>query len=93
MEVGLEYSYEHLDKLEIEPLTVEDFELVEQHSSFIEEQLLNQVCVFYHRQEFVLWLSNTTVKLRAKCEGQAKCYYVGLNSELHIEAKMRAKAT
>jgi len=29
VEVSLEYSYEHLDKLEIEPLTVEDFELVE----------------------------------------------------------------
>jgi hypothetical protein len=29
VEVGLEYSYEHLDALEIEPLTVDDFELVE----------------------------------------------------------------
>lgn len=44
---SLEYSFEHLDSIELEPLTVDDFELVEQHSSYIEEQLLNQIGVFY----------------------------------------------
>jgi hypothetical protein len=36
VEVGLEYSFERLESLEIEPLTVEDFELVEQNSAYIE---------------------------------------------------------
>ena len=33
------------------------------------------------------------MKLRAKCKGSARCYYVGIDSELHIQAKMRAKVT
>lgn len=39
--VSVEYSFEHLSSIELEPLTVDDFELVETHSAFIEEQLLN----------------------------------------------------
>ena len=45
---SLEYSFEHLESIELEPLTVDDFEIVETNSGFIEEQLLNQVGVFYH---------------------------------------------
>lgn len=38
---SIEYSFEHADSIELEPLTVDDFELVETNSAYIEEQLLN----------------------------------------------------
>jgi len=47
--VSIEYSFEHLDSIELEPLTVDDFELVEIHAAYIEEQLLNQIGVFYNQ--------------------------------------------
>lgn len=45
---SIEYSFEHADSIELEPLTVDDFELVEANSAYIEEQLLNQIGVFYN---------------------------------------------
>ena len=39
--VAIEYSYEKLDELELEPVTVEDYEVIEQNCEQIEEQLLN----------------------------------------------------
>jgi len=34
---SIEYSFEHLESIELEPLTIDDFELVETHSAYIEE--------------------------------------------------------
>ena len=45
---SIEYSFEKLLKLELEPLTVDDFEIIEKNADFIEEQLLNQAGVFYN---------------------------------------------
>jgi peroxin-1 len=39
--VSIEYSYEKLESIELEPITVDDFEVIEQHCNQIEEQLLN----------------------------------------------------
>ena len=36
MEVSIEYSYEKLDALELEPLTVDDYEVIEQNCEQIE---------------------------------------------------------
>ena len=47
VQASIEYSYEKLEAIELDPLTVDDFELIEQHCNQIEEQLLNQVGVFY----------------------------------------------
>ena len=41
VEVAIEYSFEKLKQIDMEPYTAEDFELVEKHSEFVEEQLLN----------------------------------------------------
>ena len=88
---SIEYSFEHLDSVELEPLTVDDFELVEAHSAYIEEQLLNQIGVFYNNQKFVLWINNAVVSLQTKCKESAKCFYLGVDSELHIQTKTRPK--
>ena len=35
--VSIEYSFEKLKQIELEPLTADDFEIIEKNSSFIEE--------------------------------------------------------
>ena len=39
----------------------------------------------------MLWLGNALVKMASKCQGSAKCYYLTVDSELHIETKIRKK--
>ena len=41
MNASIEYSFDYSESIQLEPLTVDDFELVETHSSYVEEQLLN----------------------------------------------------
>ena len=57
---SVEYSYKKLSALELDPLTVADFEIIEQNSDQIEEQLLNQVGVFHENQMFLLFLGTVT---------------------------------
>ena len=37
VEVSIEYSYEKLNAIELEPITVEDYEVIEQNCGQIEE--------------------------------------------------------
>jgi Peroxisome biogenesis factor 1, N-terminal len=93
--VQIEYSYQKLQHLELEPATADDFEIVEQNSSQIEEQLLNQVGVFFRGQTFVLFLGQqgTVVRLRSVIDARnsSNCYYLTESCELHIAAKARPK--
>ena len=41
LQVAIEYSYEKLNSIELEPVTVEDYEIIEQNCEQIENQLLN----------------------------------------------------
>lgn len=41
VQASCEYSFEKLKEIELEPLTPEDFEIIERNCEFIEEQLLN----------------------------------------------------
>lgn len=41
VQAAIEYSFEKLKQIELEPLTPDDFEIIEKNCSFIEEQLLN----------------------------------------------------
>jgi len=93
VQAAIEYSFEKLKQLELEPLTADDFEIIERNCEFIEEQLLNQVGVFYDRQRFVIFnieAANVSVRLISKVNGvQAKCFYLSVDSELHIAPKLR----
>ena len=41
VQAAIEYSFEKLKQIELEPLTPDDFEIIEKNCNFIEEQLLN----------------------------------------------------
>ncbi len=47
---SIEYSFQKLKQVELEPLTPEDFEIIEKNSGYIEECLLNQVGTLYDKQ-------------------------------------------
>ncbi len=93
MEASLEYSFEKLKQLELEPLTPDDFEIIERNAGFIEEQLLNQVGVFYDGQRFnvIIGEGNVSIRMISKISKQsaAKCFYLNVDSELHIAPKLR----
>jgi len=94
--VQLEYSFEKLPKIELEPLTADDFELIEKNCEFIESEMLNQVGVFYEGQLLVIYLNgNLMARLRSKIESDARanCYYLTAESELHIAVVQRQQAT
>ena len=41
VEAAIEYSFEKLKQVELEPVTADDFEIIERNCGYIEEQLLN----------------------------------------------------
>ena len=41
VEASIEYSFEKLKQVELEPVTADDFEIIERNCGYIEEQLLN----------------------------------------------------
>lgn len=67
VEAAIEYSYEKLKQVELEPLTADDFEIIERNCGYIEEQLLNQVGVFYDNQRFTIWMGDGNVSVRLIC--------------------------
>jgi len=93
VQASIEYSFEKLKAIELEPLTPEDFEIIEKNSEFIEEHLLNQVGVFYDKQKFVIYLhQNTSARLISKVRSgkdmpASKCFFLTVSSELHIAPK------
>lgn len=95
VEAAIEYSFERLKQVELEPLTPDDFEVIERNAGYIEEQLLNQVGVFYDGQIFNVLIGegNVSVRLITKVQksqaAQAKCFYLTVDSELHIAPKLR----
>lgn len=101
VQAAIEYSFEKLKQIELEPLTPDDFEIIEKNCNFIEEQLLNQVGVFYDRQKFIISMNDggVIVRLISKIGRQsaisgnqiAKCFYLTVDSELHIAPKLRPK--
>ena len=90
----IEYSFQKLESVELEPVTALDFSIIEENSEFIEQNLLNQMQVFYVDQLFVLHLQdNKVVKLKTKIKTKPKqkyanCFYLTQDCELHIIPKL-----
>lgn len=89
----IEYSFEKLEAVELEPVTAYDFDMIEQNSAFIEQNLLNQMQLFYPDQQFILHLPNYQVaRLQTKIKKSrktnlVKCFYLTKDCELHIIPK------
>eukprot|EP00347_Sterkiella_histriomuscorum_P013019 403366324 len=74
VQCSLEYSFEKLKKIELEPLTADDFEIIEKNSEYVEDQLLNQIGVFYNEQKLIIFMNydgvgSTFTRLKCKISG------------------------
>lgn len=75
-------------RVDLDPETVEDWETLEKHAGFVEEQLLGQMGVVFPHQTFTVWVANLPVKLRV-LECGNKPVRLGNNTELVVTPKPR----
>ncbi|KAH9258221.1 hypothetical protein BASA81_003270 [Batrachochytrium salamandrivorans] len=75
-------------RVDLDPETVEDWETLEKHAGFVEEQLLGQIGVVFPHQTFTVWVANLPVKLRV-LECGNKPVRLGNNTELVVTPKPR----
>lgn len=71
----------------LQPLGVDDFEVIEAHPSYIEEQLLSQIWCVQSSMIFPVWVYGTAVKLRVVQLDHPVCF--DLCTELCIESSSR----
>jgi hypothetical protein len=93
VDIGVEYSIGNLKKIELEPLTVDDYELIEENTEFIENEILNQIGIFYNDLVFPTVIHfNKIASLRAKIEiDEANCYYLDPDCEILVKPLRRQK--
>ena len=56
LEVSIQYTFRHLKKVEFEPITADDYEIVCHFAEEIEYNLLNQIGVFYNGLLFTCYV-------------------------------------
>ena len=96
LEVSLQYTFRHLKKIEFEPLTPDDYDTVRHFSEEIEENLLNQVGVFFNGMLFTYYAgrdSHYKVRLKVnisnKVAERAEWFMLGINAQISVLSKIR----
>lgn len=58
VEAQIEYGSERVTEIELEPMEVIDFDLIQDNCEWVEENVLNQLQVVYQNQCFVIYFPN-----------------------------------
>ncbi|KAJ3293122.1 Peroxisome biosynthesis protein pex1 [Borealophlyctis nickersoniae] len=79
------------NSVHVEPLTADDWEILELHAGYLEEQLLNQVRVVYKDQIFTVWVHQQTIirLLVVETNPAGKCVKLGVDAEVIVAPKQR----
>ncbi|KAI8073284.1 P-loop containing nucleoside triphosphate hydrolase protein [Gongronella butleri] len=79
----------------VEPYTEDDWEILELHAGYVEENLLSQLRVVYSNQLFCVWIHGKTLVRLKVAEIQPKHAFVKLtsNTEVIVAPKVRKAAT
>jgi len=75
----------------VEPLTEDDWEILELHANYIEEQFLNQIRIVFRDEIILIWIHQQTL-IRMKIvdyESSAKCVKLDVNAEIIVSPKQR----
>ncbi|ORX46363.1 AAA-domain-containing protein [Piromyces finnis] len=75
----------------VEPLTEDDWEILELHANYIEEQFLNQIRIVFRDEIILIWIHQQTL-IRMKIvdyESMAKCVKLDVNAEIIVSPKQR----
>ncbi|TPX34139.1 hypothetical protein SmJEL517_g03115 [Synchytrium microbalum] len=77
--------------VDVEPLTEDDWEILELHAGYLEDQMLNQVRVVYTNQIIAVWIhQRTCIRLRVlSTTPSAKCVRLDIDAEVIVAPKQR----
>ncbi|KAI8922094.1 P-loop containing nucleoside triphosphate hydrolase protein [Powellomyces hirtus] len=75
----------------VEPLTIDDWEILELHAGYLEEQFLNQVRVVWKNQILTVWVhGQTIIRLKVvETDPDADCVLLDTNAEVIVAPKQR----
>ncbi|KAJ7125012.1 P-loop containing nucleoside triphosphate hydrolase protein [Mycena epipterygia] len=95
VEIGLVYDLSLATSVATEPLTADDWEIIDLHASHVETTLLSQVRVAKTGQEIDVWvLGRTRVRLRVVAiepESKGNALLLTTNTEVSIAPKLHSK--
>ena len=96
LEVSVQYTFRHLKKVEFEPITPDDYEIVRHFAEEIEYNLLNQIGVFFNGLVFPCYVGPDLgyrilfkVNIKEKLMTRAECFMLSLQAEISIPPKIR----
>ncbi|KAJ3049838.1 Peroxisome biosynthesis protein pex1 [Rhizophlyctis rosea] len=77
--------------IHVEPLTADDWEILELHAGYLEEHLLRQIRVVYPGQILTVWVyQQTLIRLRVvSTSPTAKCVKLDVDAEVVVAPKTR----
>ncbi|GBG32884.1 26S proteasome regulatory subunit 6B [Hondaea fermentalgiana] len=84
-------------RVEVDPATADDWDILQMHAHFVEDELLSQISVLGPGQRFPMWVHghiriNMQVSNIALVEqGQALCVRLARNTEVLVAPKLRSK--
>ncbi|KAF2074614.1 hypothetical protein CYY_004084 [Polysphondylium violaceum] len=90
VKVKVNTSISSATSIQVEPLTSDDWEILEVNSSYLEEQLLNQVNILFVGQIVPIWIHHKTmIQLRVLETQPADVVKLSPNSEIIVAPKPR----
>lgn len=96
LQVSVQYTFRHLKKVEFEPITPDDYEIVRHFAEEIEYSLLNQIGVFFNGLIFPCYVGPDLqyrilfkVNIKEKLMARAECFMLSLEAEISIPPKIR----
>ncbi|KAF8515366.1 AAA-domain-containing protein [Hysterangium stoloniferum] len=93
LEIGLLHDLPVAKSVSTEPLSSDDWEILELHAGYVEDNLLSQVRAASMGQEIDVWvLGRTRVRFRVvSYDPQGPAVLLGTNTEVSIAPKLRSK--
>lgn len=96
VEVSIQYTFRHLKKVEFEPLTPDDYDIVVHFQDYIEWNLFNQIGVLYNGLIFPWYVGSNQqykilfkVNIKDKINERAECFMLNKGAEAEIPPKLR----
>jgi len=96
LEVSIQYTFRHLKKVEFEPITADDYEIVCYFAEQVEENLKNQIGVFFNGLIFPCYVGQDLryrilfkVNIKDKITERAECFMLSENAEVNVPPKIR----
>jgi peroxin-1 len=96
VEVSIQYTFSYLKKVEFEPLTPDDYDIVVHFQEYIEWNLFNQIGVLYDGLIFPCYVGANQqykilfkVNIKDKITERTECFMLNKGAEADIPPKLR----